>query len=560
MLKTTDGGLNWSQSSNVPYGDAREILIDPSNPAVIYANNSDTVSKSTNHGAGWKNTSLVNNVSVIPGFPTHKLIIDPTNPATLYVGVDFIGVFKTTDGGATWNQVYRENTNIEALAIDPKNPKNIFLATYPVNLFKSTDGGVTWIEISAPGDVAMLAVDPGNSSIVYAGTDFGVSKSTDGGTSWILTSLRNPSASNPYIISLLIDPTNTSVLYATAYNGGAFRSADGGTSWNPVFSDIAGHVLSFATDPGTPNTVFAGTERGVYQSTNGGQTSSALTAGWPSPAQPAMALAFDAAGKYLYAGTTDGVYVYQVSTTPTPTPTPSPTPTPAPTFNISGRVASGGTGLSNVTVTLSGTLSATTQTEANGHYSFTNLTGGGSYTITPSKTNYIFSPQSLTFSSLSGNQTADFAALVAPGVPILISEETSTRAIALDSVVWLRDPFQLNSPVPWGFDTRTRVMLFAMNFDLLPGENVSVVTADAEDASHRIYPLTVEYVGKAPGFDWLRCVIVRLNDDMGDIGDVLVRINVRGVSSNRVRLGIGHTGGGPPDDPGAVPTPGRPPQ
>jgi hypothetical protein len=103
-------------------------------------------------------------------------------------------------------------------------------------------------------------------------------------------------------------------------------------------------------------------------------------------------------------------------------------------------------------------------------------------------------------------------------------------------------------------------MLFAMNFDLLPGENISLVTADAEDASHHIYPLTVEYVGKFPGFDWLSCVIVRLNDDMGDIGDVLVRLNVRGVSSNRVRMGIGHTGGGPPDDPGAVPTLGRQPQ
>ncbi len=240
--------------------------------------------------------------------------------------------------------------------------------------------------------------------------------------------------------------------------------------------------------------------------------------------------------------------------------TPTPTPTPTPTYNISGRVTLGGLGLSNVSLALSGSPSATTQTDANGQYSFTNLTAGGSYSITPSKTNYIFSPRSLTFNNLGGNQTADFAASVAPGAPVLVSEETSTRAIALDSVTWLRDPFQLNSPVPWGADGRTRVMLFAMNFSLLPGEDISVVTADAEDASHRKYPLTVEYVGKVPGFDWLSCVIVRLNDDMGDIGDVLVRINVRGVSSNRVRLGIGHTGGGPPDDPGALPTPGRPPQ
>jgi hypothetical protein len=145
------------------------------------------------------------------------------------------------------------------------------------------------------------------------------------------------------------------------------------------------------------------------------------------------------------------------------------------------------------------------------------------------------------------------------GGPILISEETSTRAIALGSPLWIKAPFQVDSPVPWGADRRTRVMLFAMNFDLLPLESNSVVTADAEDAFHVIYPLTVEYVGKVPGYNWLNCVIVKLNDSIGDAGDVLVRLNVRGVPSNRVRLAVGHAGGGPPDDIGAVPTPGTAP-
>jgi hypothetical protein len=228
------------------------------------------------------------------------------------------------------------------------------------------------------------------------------------------------------------------------------------------------------------------------------------------------------------------------------------------TFSIAGQMTIGNTGLGGVTVTLDGTRPQTATTDLNGSYQFTGLMAGGNYTVTPSKTNYTFNPQNQSFNGLSANQAANFTATINPGVPILISEESSTRAIALDSDLWLRDPFQLNSPVPWGADRRTRVMLFAMNFDLLPGENISVVTADAEDASHRIYPLTVEYVGKVAGFDWLSCVTVRLNDDMGDIGDVLVRITVRGVSSNRVRLGVGHIGGGPPDDFGAVPTPGRP--
>jgi hypothetical protein len=232
---------------------------------------------------------------------------------------------------------------------------------------------------------------------------------------------------------------------------------------------------------------------------------------------------------------------------------------PPPTYTISGQVTLGNNGLGGVTMTLSGSQSATAQTDASGGYSFAKLLAG-SYTVTPAKFSYTFNPPNVTFNGLSSNQTAaSFIAVRTPQFPILISEETSTRAIALDSVLWLREPFRLDSPVPWGVDARTRVMLFAMNFNLQPAEDISAVVADAEDASHRIYPLNVEYVDKVLGFDWLSCVIVRLNDDMGDIGDVLVRISVRGVSSNRVRLGIGHIGGGPPDDLGAVPTPGRQP-
>jgi uncharacterized protein GlcG (DUF336 family) len=99
-------------------------------------------------------------------------------------------------------------------------------------------------------------------------------------------------------------------------------------------------------------------------------------------------------------------------------------------------------------------------------------------------------------------------------------------------------------------------MLFAMNLNLQAGEGPTAVTAEAEDAEHRIYPLTVEYVGPVPNQSWSTAVVVKLHDEMEDIGDVLVRITYHGAASNRVRLGIGHTGGGLPDDAGAVPTPG----
>lgn len=142
--------------------------------------------------------------------------------------------------------------------------------------------------------------------------------------------------------------------------------------------------------------------------------------------------------------------------------------------------------------------------------------------------------------------------------PVLISEPTSTRAIALESVTFLREPFAVTSPVAWNPDHQTRVMLFALNLSLQPGENLSAVTADAEDAAHRRYNLQVENIGTVPGQDWISTVILRLSEEMNDPGDVLVRITYRGVSSNRVRLGIGHIGGGPPDDNGSAPTPTPP--
>ena len=140
--------------------------------------------------------------------------------------------------------------------------------------------------------------------------------------------------------------------------------------------------------------------------------------------------------------------------------------------------------------------------------------------------------------------------------PILISQETSTRAVAFESVTRTHEPFGTTTNVNWGNDNRTCVMLFAMGFNLQAGETASDVTAEAEDGARRIYSLAVEYVGPVPGQEWITSIIVRLDEQMADVGDVLVAITYHGVRSNRVRLGIGHIGDGPPDDAGAVPTPG----
>lgn len=139
--------------------------------------------------------------------------------------------------------------------------------------------------------------------------------------------------------------------------------------------------------------------------------------------------------------------------------------------------------------------------------------------------------------------------------PVLLSDATSTRAIALESVTLKAEPFPLTSTVKFSTDTRTRICIFAMSLELLAGEGTNAFSADAQDSTGKLYPLPIEHAAQVPGFPGITMFIVRLADDMGDLGDVLLRLNLHGMGSNRVRVAIGHIGGGPADDAGAIPTP-----
>ena len=150
----------------------------------------------------------------------------------------------------------------------------------------------------------------------------------------------------------------------------------------------------------------------------------------------------------------------------------------------------------------------------------------------------------------------------------LLSNSTSTRAIALETITMRAEPFGLTTPVRFGPDNRTRITLYGMDIGLLPGEGASAFSADMESlesGQRRFYQGLVEYVGQVPPQDlgqsvtpyhWLYQIVIRLPDNLpANVGDVLVRVNWRGNGSNRVRVAIGTTGGGPADDAGSVPTP-----
>ena len=122
--------------------------------------------------------------------------------------------------------------------------------------------------------------------------------------------------------------------------------------------------------------------------------------------------------------------------------------------------------------------------------------------------------------------------------PKLLTEEGTGRAIVLDSVTWLREPFSVVTTNNFSLDARTRIVLFATHVNLTPAEDTSVITAQAEDSQNRVFPLTVEFVGKVPRFNWLTQLIVKLPEELINVGEVQVSITVRGTRSNKVPLTV----------------------
>lgn len=133
--------------------------------------------------------------------------------------------------------------------------------------------------------------------------------------------------------------------------------------------------------------------------------------------------------------------------------------------------------------------------------------------------------------------------------PILISEPNSTRALV--TVGRTRAGTPPLRVVPVG----SRVTFYVTNLELLKGEGATAFRADLQDVRYYRYPLEVLSLQPTAERPWVYALTVRLHDAIGDIGDALVRVTWRGMSSNRVRLSVGHEGGKINDDEGSVPTP-----
>jgi Interleukin-like EMT inducer/Putative binding domain, N-terminal/Glycosyl hydrolases family 2, TIM barrel domain len=193
--------------------------------------------------------------------------------------------------------------------------------------------------------------------------------------------------------------------------------------------------------------------------------------------------------------------------------------------------ATGGTG--NVTVASATSCSWTTLSDAPWLTVTSSSTGNGNGTVSFSVAANT-GANARTGSILISGQTFTVTQAAVPPAPVLLIDETSGRAAALDSVLLLRDPLSIINLHNFSLDQRTRLSLFATNIDLNPGENISAISAQAEDSQQVIHPLTVEFVGKVPNFDWLTQINIRLPDSLANSGDMRLSISLRGVPSNQV--------------------------
>jgi photosystem II stability/assembly factor-like uncharacterized protein len=278
LFKSTDGATSWAPAAGLVgplYAGLNvvAVAIDPQDSSTLYAaaEGADTaghltvaVFKSSNGAASWSETGsgLPTAGGQTAFVPFGAFAIDPKNPNTVYVTRFGIGVYKSTDGGASWHAANSGLPNLvndyefmsccgSGVVIDPQNPSTLYAPGMdPVNtvVFKSTNGGGSWKAVSSlgPAGLPVLAIDP--QGTVYAGYRL---TSADGGVTWAATTFRLPDTPVP---SLALDPQNPGTLYA-----GAFRTTDAGMNWYLATTSFGGSVAALAIDPQTPSMVYAGT-------------------------------------------------------------------------------------------------------------------------------------------------------------------------------------------------------------------------------------------------------------------------------------------------------------
>tara|TARA_R110002124_G_scaffold138576_6_gene302210 strand:+ start:156395 stop:159484 length:3090 start_codon:yes stop_codon:yes gene_type:complete len=311
VWKSGDGGATFNPIFDDHVQSIGVVKLDPNNPDEViwvgtgetWTRNSVTIGdglyKSTDGGSNWKKMGFENSERIA------SIAINPNNSDEIYVGVlgalwsdsDERGVYKSVDGGKTWNKILYvgPSTGAADVIMDPENPNVLYASMWQFRrsgwgfssggensaLYKSTDSGKSWNKIhngfpsGKLGRIA-VAVAPSDNNIIYAvletedKTKNGLWKSTNAGQSWEHLNSDFGLVVRPFYFSrIVVDPKNPDILVKGGLSGSISR--DGGKTFKnlgQMHSDI--HDLAFGIN--NSDIIYSGTDGGVYRSWNGGTT------------------------------------------------------------------------------------------------------------------------------------------------------------------------------------------------------------------------------------------------------------------------------------------------
>jgi len=308
VLKSLDGVATWNRGFGITNQVVNALAIDPSVPSTVYVGTATGVFKTTNGGVS---TQTANRG--LTALDVFALAVDPAVPATVYAGTG-IGLFKSTDGGTNWTPLTVDLNSARVLSLVIPPGSSAILAGTDYQGWRSTDGGATWTPLTGVGVPYAWAVDPGSPATVYAAGGFGASgalqggawKSTDGGATW--TGYGDANAPLPIFESVVVPaPGATAVVGTDAGVYGIFIHGSGRYEWvtnNALATQV---VYALAMDPSSSSIFWAGTDKGLFRSTDGAMSWAPVTNGLP--AATITALKFDPASpKTFYAATTAGLF------------------------------------------------------------------------------------------------------------------------------------------------------------------------------------------------------------------------------------------------------------
>ncbi|MEO0572551.1 MAG: thrombospondin type 3 repeat-containing protein [Bacteroidota bacterium] len=232
----------------------------------------------------------------------NAVAVDPNDPDTWYVGAPAGGIWKSIDGGSTWTGLFDEfpQIGVSGIAIDPNDSNTILIATgdddasdsFSAGVFKSIDGGMTWNETSInPSNqdefdvLGEITYDPTNSEIVWVAGSDGLQKSTDGGDNW------TPVLSG-HITDFKLKPGDPNTVYAVSGETGSsaerleaqyYKTEDGGDNFTQITSTLPtdGGRMVLGVSPAAPETVYIcvadvfgrnSSFLGIFRSTDSGTT------------------------------------------------------------------------------------------------------------------------------------------------------------------------------------------------------------------------------------------------------------------------------------------------